>query len=60
MGAVAMSRSDAVKRFHEGMTVRFCDVNGAPGAGNGRPGTHPSPYAQGRPVGVRPGMPNGR
>ncbi|MBD0371446.1 MAG: type IV pilus twitching motility protein PilT [Pyrinomonadaceae bacterium] len=33
--------------------------NGANGPGM-RPGTHPSPYAQGRPVGVRPGAPNGR
>ncbi len=29
--------------------------NGAGGPGAPRPGTHPSPYAQGRPVGARPG-----
>ncbi len=27
----------------------------APGSGAARPGAHPSPYAQGRPVGTRPG-----
>jgi len=29
--------------------------NGAGGPGAPRPGAHPSPYAQGRPVGARPG-----
>jgi twitching motility protein PilT len=29
--------------------------NGAGGPGASRPGAHPSPYAQGRPVGARPG-----
>jgi twitching motility protein PilT len=53
------SNSDELKELIErgsGVNTSF----GGNGAGNMRPGTHPSPYAQGRPVGVRPGSPNGR
>jgi twitching motility protein PilT len=56
------SNSDELKELIErgsGVNTSF-GGNGANGAGNMRPGTHPSPYAQGRPVGVRPGSPNGR
>lgn len=61
---VAIQRSsnpDELKELIErGSGVNTGNGNGAPGAGNMRPGTHPSPYAQGRPIGVRPGAPNGR
>jgi twitching motility protein PilT len=61
---VAIQRSsnpDELKELIErGSGVNTGNGNGAPGAGNMRPGTHPSPYAQGRPVGVRPGAPSGR
>jgi twitching motility protein PilT len=62
---VAIQRSsnpDELKELIErgsGVNTGFTG-NGAPGAGNMRPGTHPSPYAQGRPIGARPGAPNGR
>ena len=61
---VAMQRSsnsDELKELIErGSGVNTSFGNNGGGAGNMRPGTHPSPYAQGRPVGVRPGAPNGR
>jgi twitching motility protein PilT len=61
---VAIQRSsnpDELKELIErGSGVNTGNGNGAPGAGNMRPGTHPSPYAQGRPIGSRPGAPSGR
>jgi twitching motility protein PilT len=60
---VAMQRSSNADELRE-LIERGSGVNtggnGATGAGNGRPGTHPSPYAQARPIGSRPGMPTGR
>ena len=55
---VAIQRSSNADELKE-LIERGSGVNtgnGAPGP-NGRPGGHPSPYAQGRPVGVRPGAP---
>lgn len=62
---VAIQRSsnpDELKELIErGSGINTGNGTGAPGAGGGmRPGSHPSPYAQGRPIGVRPGAPNGR
>jgi twitching motility protein PilT len=60
---VAMQRSSNADELRE-LIERGSGLNtgngGAPGAGNGKPGTHPSPYAQARPIGSRPGMPTGR
>lgn len=56
---VAIQRSSNPDELKE-LIERGSGVNtgmGSNGAGNGRPGAHPSPYAQGRPVGVRPGAP---
>jgi twitching motility protein PilT len=52
---IAMQRSsntDELKELIE--RGSGLNTNGANGAGMPRPGTHPSPYAQGRPVGARP------
>jgi twitching motility protein PilT len=52
---VAMQRSsntDELKELIE--RGSGLNTNGANGNGMPRPGTHPSPYAQGRPVGARP------
>jgi twitching motility protein PilT len=58
---VAIQRSsnpDELKELIErGSGVNTGGGNGAPGVGNGRPGAHPSPYAQARPIGARPGAP---
>jgi twitching motility protein PilT len=59
---VATQRSSNADELRE-LIERGSGVNttfGGNGAGNTKPGGHPSPYAQGRPVGVRPGAPNGR
>jgi twitching motility protein PilT len=59
---VAVQRSSNPDELKE-LIERGAGVNtgfGSNGAGNGKPGAHPSPYAQGRPIGVRPGAPNGR
>jgi twitching motility protein PilT len=56
---VAIQRSSNADELRElierGSGINTGFGNGAPG--NGKPGAHPSPYAQGRPVGVRPGAP---
>ena len=57
---VAMQRSsntDELKDLIErGSGINTGNGNGSSAAAPGKPGTHPSPYAQGRPVGVRPGV----
>jgi twitching motility protein PilT len=54
----AMQRSSNTDELRE-LIERGSGVNtgnGGPGPGFGqRPGQHPSPYAQARPIGVRPG-----
>ncbi|MFN6964614.1 MAG: type IV pilus twitching motility protein PilT [Pyrinomonadaceae bacterium] len=51
----AMQRSSNADELRE-LIERGSGINqGYGGAGNGKPGAHPSPYAQGRPVGQRPG-----
>jgi twitching motility protein PilT len=59
---VAMQRSsntDELKELIErGSGLNTGNGGGAPGARpHAQPGMHPSPYAQGRPVGVRPNVP---
>lgn len=59
---VAVQRSSNPDELKE-LIERGSGVNtgfGSNGAGGVKPGAHPSPYAQGRPIGVRPGAPNGR
>ena len=54
---VAMQRSSNTDELRE-LIDRGSGLNTGNGNGNGggqRPGTHPSPYAQARPIGVRPG-----
>jgi twitching motility protein PilT len=54
---VAMQRSSYTDELRE-LIERGAGLNSGNGGGGGavpRPGAHPSPYAQGRPVGVRPG-----
>ena len=51
---VAMQRSSNTDELRE-LIERGSGINTGNGNGAPRPGTHPSPYAQGRPVGVRPG-----
>jgi twitching motility protein PilT len=61
---VAIQRSSNPDELRElierGSGLNTGQGNGAPGAGNMRPGAHPSPYSQARPIGARPGSPNGR
>ena len=51
---VAMQRSSNTDELKE-LIERGSGLNTGNGNGAPRPGMHPSPYAQGRPVGVRPG-----
>jgi twitching motility protein PilT len=52
---MAMQRSSNVDELRE-LIDRGSGLNTGNGNGNGtRPGGHPSPYAQGRPIGTRPG-----
>ncbi len=56
---VAMQRSSNADELRDliehgsGLNTGNANGNGTPGGS--RPGTHPSPYAQGRPIGARPG-----
>ncbi len=49
--AMELSDGDELRELIE----RGSGINAGNGNGAPRPGAHPSPYAQGRPVGVRPG-----
>ena len=51
---VAMQRSSNTDELRE-LIERGSGINTGNGGGLPRPGAHPSPYAQARPVGVRPG-----
>jgi twitching motility protein PilT len=51
---VAMQRSSNTDELRE-LIERGSGINTGNGGGLPRPGGHPSPYAQARPVGVRPG-----
>jgi twitching motility protein PilT len=52
---IAMQRSSNTDELKELIDRGSGINNGNANAGSPRPGTHPSPYAQARPVGVRPG-----
>ena len=51
---VAMQRSSNIDELRE-LIDRGAGLNSGNGGSPPKPGTHPSPYAQGRPVGTRPG-----
>jgi twitching motility protein PilT len=50
---VAMQRSSNSEELRE-LIDRGAGINSGNGGAPPRPGTHPSPYAQGRPIGTRP------